>query len=303
MAADPFTAQLAVDGMGFTGNPLDRADALRTDADKIRALRDGPGARFLAFQDLKPVLDAGGGRPKLLWLAREDVPPDSTTVFLGLQGEIPHFAVAVPADDAVPGRALEARTAAMQMDPAATAVIGQARALLSWHATHSHCAVCGGTTRLARAGYARRCDACNAEHFPRTDPVVIMLVIDGERVLLGRQPQFPPRFFSALAGFIEPGETLEEAVAREVWEEAGLRTGRVRYVASQPWPFPSQLMIGCFAEAVSFELTVDTTELEEARWFSRDEVLAAMDGSGPFMMPPPVAIAHHLVTAWATLNT
>jgi NAD+ diphosphatase len=129
-----------------------------------------------------------------------------------------------------------------------------------------------------------------------------MLIIDGERCLLGRQPQFPAKFFSALAGFVEPGETLEEAVARETWEEAGIRCGRVRYIASQPWPFPSSLMIGCFAEALTTDIHVDTTELEEAHWFDREAVLAAMRGTGPFNMPPKMAIAHHLVKAWAELG-
>jgi NAD+ diphosphatase len=307
MSCDPFTAALDISGIGFTGNPLDRADALRTDAAKISDLRDGAGARFLAFQDLKPLLDTSGGSLQLLWQTRADMAPDTDVtqaVFLGLSGEIPHFAVAVPASASLPGRALDARAAAAQLADADSAVVGQGRALLSWHDTHAHCARCGAQTVMTKAGYARQCTnaACKADHFPRTDPVVIMLIIDGDRCLLGRQPQFPARFFSALAGFIEPGETMEEAVARETWEEAGIRCGRVRYVASQPWPFPSSLMIGCFAEATSFDIQIDMTELEEARWFSRSDVLAAMDGNGPFPMPPPLAIAHHLVKAWALLG-
>jgi NAD+ diphosphatase len=270
-------------------------------------LRDVDGARFLVFQELKPLLDAGSGSLQLLWQSRADIASGvdiSQTVFLGQLGEIPHFAVAAAKDVLLPGRAIDARAAATQLADADSAVVGQGRALLSWHAMHQHCARCGAPTRMTKAGYARQCtsDACKADHFPRTDPVVIMLVIDGDRCLLGRQPQFPARFFSALAGFIEPGETIEEAVAREIWEEAGIRCGRVRYVASQPWPFPSSLMIGCFAEAASFDIQIDTAELEEARWFSRSEVLAAMDGHGPFMMPPPLAIAHHLVSAWAKIT-
>jgi NAD+ diphosphatase len=308
MALDPFKAPLHVEGIGFTGNPLDRADASRADTAKIIALREGPGARFLAMQDLKPALDIGSGKPELLWLATADLPATADlagAVFLGLQGEIPHFAVAVPTGAALPGRVLDARTAAMQMESdAEMAIIGQARSLLNWHDRHRHCAVCGGSTAMSKAGYARHCTdaSCRAEHFPRTDPVVIMLIIDGERCLLGRQPQFPPKFFSALAGFVEPGETLEEAVARETWEEAGIRCGRVRYIASQPWPFPSSLMIGCFAEALTTDIHVDTTELEEAHWFDREAVLAAMRGTGPFNMPPKMAIAHHLVKAWAELG-
>jgi NAD+ diphosphatase len=305
MTVDPFTAPIVIDGMGFAGSPLDRADALRTDSARIDAMKRQAGARFLALQELKPAVDLSTGKARLLWLDGDDVDLAAEMVFLGLQGEIPHFALSVPSNAALPGKVLDARAAAMQMEPHDSAVIGHARAMLSWHQTHKHCAVCGATTTLAKAGYARKCsaEACAADHFPRTDPVVIMLVIDGDRCLLGRQPQFPARFFSALAGFIEPGETMEEAVAREVWEEAGLRTGRVRYVASQPWPFPSSLMIGCFAEATSFDLAIDKTELEDAQWFSRDEVLASIAGAGPFLMPPPMAIAHHLVKAWAKLNT
>jgi NAD+ diphosphatase len=305
MTFDPFIAPIVIDGMGFTGSPLDRADLLRTQPDKMQMLRDDPAARFLALQDLKPAVEIGSGTPRLLWLERDDVDLDAEMVFLGLKGEIPHFAVNVAAATTLPGKVMDARTAAMQMMPADSAVVGHARSMLSWHATHRHCAVCGAVTALAKAGYARKCsaEACGADHFPRTDPVVIMLVVDGDRCLLGRQPQFPPRFYSALAGFIEPGETMEEAVAREVWEEAGLRTGRIRYVASQPWPFPSSLMIGCFAEAISFDLVIDKTELEDAQWFSHDEVLASMAGAGPFLMPPPLAIAHHLVKSWALLKT
>jgi NAD+ diphosphatase len=302
--SDPFTAPIVIDGMGYTGNWLDRADALRSDATKIEALRQHPSSRFFALQSQKPVLDVGAMKPKLLWLEGDDIPAQSEAIFLGLRGEIAHFAVAIDSTVALPGKALDARAAAMQMEPADSAIIAQARSLVSWHERHQHCAVCGALTQMKKAGYQRICTNmdCNAEHFPRTDPVAIMLIIDGDRCLLGRQPQFPPRFFSALAGFVEPGETLEEAVARETWEEAGIRCGRVRYVASQPWPFPSSLMIGCFAEATSFDIVIDKTELEEAQWFSREECRAGFSGSGSFMVPPPVAIAHHLLKAWAYLD-
>ncbi len=302
--ADPFTAPIAIDGMGYTGNWLDRADALRSDATKIEALRRDRSTRFLAVQNQKPVLNTGSMKPTLLWLSADDVPVEGDAIFLGLQSEIAHFAIAVPSTFVVPGRALDARAAGMQMDPADSAILAQARSLVMWHERHQHCAVCGAPTVLKKAGYQRSCTNadCAAEHFPRTDPVAIMLIMDGERCLLGRQPQFPPRFFSALAGFVEPGETLEEAVIRETWEEAGIRCGRVRYVASQPWPFPSSLMIGCFAEATSFDIKIDTTELEEAQWFSRDECREAFSGSGSFMVPPPVAIAHHLLKAWAFMD-
>jgi NAD+ diphosphatase len=155
----------------------------------------------------------------------------------------------------------------------------------------------------SKGGYQRICESndCKAEHFPRTDPVVIMLVIDGDRCLLGRQPKFPPGFYSSLAGFIEPGESIEEAVAREVFEEAGIRIARVRYVASQPWPFPSSLMIGCFAEAITSEITIDVTELEDAKWFTKAETRAALAGDGPFRCPPPFAVSYPLLKSWAAL--
>jgi NAD+ diphosphatase len=235
----------------------------------------------------------------LRWLPAEAVEPARELVFLGLLEGVPHFA----ADMETPhpaGKHMDARTAASQLAPDQSAILGQGRAMLAWHAKHQHCAVCGTATALIKAGYARKCmnEACKAEHFPRTDPVAIMLVVDGDKCLLGRQPMFPPRFYSALAGFMEPGESLEEAVRREVKEEAGIKVGRVRYVASQPWPFPSSLMIGCWAEALSHDIQVDAQELEDARWFSRDEAAAALAGSGPFMCPPPLAIAHHLLKAW-----
>ncbi len=304
MPVDPFTCPLHIENMGFTGNWLDRADHLRSDAAALAALRDQADARFLLLQAHKPVLDVRQSRPQLLWLGRDDIDTTAESVFLGLAEGVPHFALRALPGSAVPGKSMDARAAGAQLVPADAAVIAQARSLILWHDRHQHCAVCGAATHIMKAGYQRRCSNpdCAADHFPRTDPVVIMLIIDGDRCLLGRQPQFPPRFMSALAGFVEPGETLEEAVARETFEEAGIRCGRVRYVASQPWPFPSSLMIGCFAEARSFDIKIDAQELEEAHWFSRDACQAALAGSGPFIAPPPVAIAHHLLKAWAELG-
>ncbi len=301
MSIDPFTAPLPpIQGMGFTGNPFDRADHIRTDSSELVAASRDPAARVLGFAELKPALGPDG----LLWLPLEEVPSDSTFVFLGLEEGAPRFAAAVPAGAFLPGKPTDARAAAMRLPPAQSAIMGQGRSLLAWHEKHGHCAVCGAPTQMSKGGYARSCssDACKAEHFPRTDPVTIMLVIDGERVLLGRQPQFPAGFYSALAGFLEPGETIEDAVRREVQEEAGLQVGRVRYVASQPWPFPSSLMIGCFAKAASTDIVIDKTELEDARWFSRAECAAVFEGHGPFAAPPPLAIAHHLLKTWLALG-
>jgi NAD+ diphosphatase len=192
------------------------------------------------------------------------------------------------------------------LSPADLAVYGAAKALVDWHARHRFCARCGHGTELRKGGWQRSCTnpACKADHFPRVDPVTIMTVEHEGRLLLGRQPRFPPRRYSALAGFVEPGETVEEAVAREISEEAGLVVRDVRYVASQPWPFPSSLMIACHAVTDSADLTIDRTELDDARWFTRDEVIAAMvqqvNGcdDAAFIAPPPFAIAHHLLVWW-----
>jgi NAD+ diphosphatase len=299
MESDPFKAALNPMDVGFIGSPLDRADHLRSDSDALKALRAGPKARFAAFADLRPIVDLSTGQPGLLWLTASEIPPGLPAIFLGLADGEAYFAVNVPADP----RAMDLRTAAGQMPHSSAAILGHARSLLAWHEKHGHCAVCGASTQLAKGGYQRICESndCKAEHFPRTDPVVIMLVIDGDRCLLGRQPKFPPGFYSSLAGFIEPGESIEEAVAREVFEEAGIRIARVRYVASQPWPFPSSLMIGCFAEAITSEITIDVTELEDAKWFTKAETRAALAGDGPFRCPPPFAVSYPLLKSWAAL--
>jgi NAD+ diphosphatase len=172
--------------------------------------------------------------------------------------------------------------------------------LASWHSRHGFCSVCGSPSAIFRGGWARRCDACGSEHFPRVDPVVIMLVEHDGRLLLGRQPIYPPGRYSALAGFVEPGETIEAAVARELGEEAGIAATDIDYIASQPWPFPSSLMIGCTARATSDVLTIDHDELDDARWFTRAEVAAAIAGdpAAPFLPPPPFAIARTLLDHW-----
>ena len=303
MSADPFTAPLPIPPVGFIGSPLDRADDLRRNPEALWALRTRPDARWLVMDDLSPIMSTSGDALDIRWTRRSELDGKGVEVFLGLEGEgAPRFAVPGKLADLDDGEAIDARAVAMRLGDGRAAIVAQARSLLDWHARHSFCANCGAPTTPAKAGYQRNCGGCSAEHFPRTDPVVIMLSIDGDRCLLGRQPRFPKGFLSAQAGFVEPGESLEEAVARELFEEAGVRTGRVRYVASQPWPFPSSLMIGAFAEATSTDIRLDEQELEEARWVTRDDCRAALAGNGPFNAPPPLAIAYTLLKTWVDLG-
>ena len=284
-------------GIAFAGARLNRADDLRRDPARLETLMDWR-ARLLKLDGLDPALDRDGG---LEWGTLADADPSSELVFLGLLGERACFAEVAPrliGSVAPPNPALWRALATMEHED--LAIYGAARSLVDWHARHRFCARCGQATKLSKGGWQRDCASCGAEHFPRVDPVTIMLVEHDDMLLLGRQPRFPPRRFSALAGFVEPGESVEEAVRREVFEEAGVVVREVGYVASQPWPFPSQLMIGCHAMAEDTALNVDRTELEEARWFSRDEVAQAMQGGedGAFIAPPPHAVAHHLLKWW-----
>ena len=292
-------------GIAFAGATLDRADHIRNDPEALGRLMDWR-ARLLVLNDLDPAIDPAGA---LGWGTLADADPASELVFLGLLGGKACFAEVSPTlkGSAAPfNPALWRALATMSHED--LAIYGTARSLVDWHARHRFCACCGQGTTLAKGGWQRACGACGAAHFPRVDPVTIMLVeheAKGERrVLLGRQPRFPPRRFSALAGFVEPGESIEEAVAREIFEEAGVRVRDVSYVASQPWPFPSQLMIGCHSHTDDPALTIDATEIEEARWFTRAEVTEAMafqaEGreDGAFIAPPPHAVAHHLLAWW-----
>jgi NAD+ diphosphatase len=219
-------------------------------------------------------------------------------IFLGLEGETPLFAPLVRAE--IGQSAWSVFPLLNRMAPGDAAIWGAARSLLEWHGRHAYCGRCGHETRPFRAGWGRRCANCGLEHFPRVDPVVIMLAEHDGKVLLGRQPRYPPGRYSALAGFVEPGESVEEAVARELLEEAGIEVADIRYVASQPWPFPGQLMIACIARAVSTEVILDTNELEDAIWVDRAGVAAALAGEAdaPFGAPPAYAIANTLMKHW-----
>ena len=272
----------------FSGPGLDRADALRVQPAAIASLAERPRARELVWSEGLPAIGEDGG---LVW--REVAAPD---LFLGFEGDEPRF-TAIP--DFVEGsRAAFGLMANLAADEAP--VFAAALSLGGWHRRHRFCANCGAPTKIVRGGWSRTCPDCEAEHYPRVDPVVIMLAEHHGSLLLGRQPQYPPGRYSALAGFVETGETVEAAVARELQEEAGIAVADVTYVASQPWPFPSSLMIGCTARALGRDLTIDTTELDDARWFSRDEVEAALrePDSGPFRPPPCFAIARTLLERW-----
>jgi NAD+ diphosphatase len=278
--------------IGFTGSTVERADHLRLEPEKIAAFAARGDARLLRLDGHDPVLGADG---RLVW----DKPAiESEHIFLGLQGEAPLFAPLIKVETGQ--RAWAVFRLLALMAPEDVALWGAARSLIEWHNRHCFCANCGGATRVFRAGWGRACDRCKAEHFPRVDPVVIMLAEHDGRVLVGRQPQYPARRYSALAGFVEPGESIEEAVARELKEEAGIEARQVRYVASQPWPFPGSLMIACIAETAADVLTLDRNELEDAFWVGRSEVEAALAGdpAAPFLAPPPFAIAHTLFQRW-----
>lgn len=307
----------------FGGSGLDRAAALRGDARAMERLRRAPQARALAVWRGKPAV-VGRERPGPAWL-RLDHPvlavAREAPIFLGLDAGAPRFAVDVSAwEPAVLPESLGAMfDASEQRHPelpedhrfvelravmaALTArdaeLMAMARALTGWHASHRFCARCGAPTGAAMAGWQRSCGACGAHHFPRTDPVVIMLVTRGNAVLLGRSHGWPEGMMSLLAGFVEPGETVEAAVRREVAEETSVRVGRVGYLASQPWPFPASLMLGCHAEALSDEIRVDPAELDRAAWVEREALAAAFRGERADLWPArPGSIARFLLWNW-----
>jgi len=304
----------------FANNPLDRAGHLRGNPDWLATQFGDENALFVPLWHLQPLvlpeLNPGDGRD-VGWLPRtalgDALRPDGLSVFLGInrRGK-PLFALDIShmssPEDIGPFKGMghfeDLRSLAATGDMARTelAILAQAKAMLDWHLRHGFCAVCGAASRLVEGGYKRVCDNCGSEHFPRTDPVVIMLATHGDQCLLGRQKGWPEGMYSALAGFMEPGETIEEAVARELQEEAGINVSAVRYYGGQPWPFPASLMIGCLAEADGMEITLDDVELEDAKWVSRADVQAAFNGAGGVAIPPEMAIAHQLMRAFADGN-
>jgi NAD+ diphosphatase len=296
--------------LGYTQSRLQRAAELRTDEAALARLaadaRAGTyviGGDWIVMKKGAPINDPLFTLPEARALG-----PATETVFLGLLDGAAQFGfgLAPAAAEALKTRdgflVTDLRSIAVQglVDAAHLPGIAEAKAVLHWHARHRFCPNCGAPTQLVCGGWKRDCAQCKTEHFPRTDPVAIMLAVDGERCLLGRSPRFVPTMWSCLAGFIEPGEAIEDAVRRETREEAGITCGRVVYFHSQPWPFPSSLMIGCHAEALTREIVVDHEELEDARWFSKEEIEAMLKRKHPdgLTTPPPVAIAHHLIRAW-----
>ncbi|WP_062785096.1 NAD(+) diphosphatase [Novosphingobium capsulatum] len=295
------TLARALPPIAYAGNPLDRADAVRTDPVRLAAVQAAPDAQLLVLDGLAPEFGADGG---LTWAPLQSAPDGADLVFLGLdEAGRGCFAAAAPGLGGSTAPAAPNLRALLDAMPARDlAIYGGARSLVDWHARHRFCARCGHATQATKGGWQRSCSnaGCGADHFPRVDPVTIMLVEHDGRLLLGRQPRFPAGRYSALAGFVEPGETVEEAVAREVLEEAGVRVRDVRYVASQPWPYPSSLMIACHALADDPTITIDQNELEDARWFTREEVSAALEGrpDAPFGAPTHTAVARHLLEWW-----
>ena len=305
--------------LGYTENFLDRMSAKRGDEAWVAATLADPRARLYLFGGEMPVLRRDGdmGDPLFTLAEAEPFGPGLETIFLGLANGAPRFGRLLP-DFAKPDpqayRIPEVQLAdptLLVTDMRTVAVSGQvashhlgpmaeAKAALYWHANHRFCGRCGAQSVATQAGWRRDCPACKAQHFPRTDPVVIMLPVDGDRCLMGRQRRFPPGMYSALAGFLEPGETIADAVRREIMEEAHISVGRVGYLFDQPWPFPGSLMIGCHAEATSREIEIDTEELEHARWFTREECWMMLARQHPERLtcPPPIAIAHHLIRAF-----
>ena len=294
--------------VGFSGNRIDRWSENRTDdvlekalADsRLRIMQTRGGRLYLKVADGRFDAYFGLGEARALGAKLDHA------VLLGMSEDGPVVMApgSVEPDDLPESiKAIDHRSVYVQglVEPGTLGELAQGAALLAWHRNHRFCGRCGAETQMRIGGYKRSCPSCAAEHFPRTDPVAIMLTVRGDRCLLGRSPHFAPGMYSCLAGFIEPGETIENAVRRETFEEAHIRLGRVAYHASQPWPFPYSLMIGCFGEALDEDIVFDGGELEDCRWFTRADVLAMIAGNHPegIVIPPPGAIASHLIRTWA----
>jgi len=295
---------------GFINNILDRAAHLRTKDEKLMAMESDPRSRaYLVHRDSLVVKKEGEATRALLTLDEAlKCGANPGTIFLGLRDGTPVFGMGISAGAAedlmtrndVAVADLRGMATQGMVAPGELSAIAMAKSMVNWHQRHSYCANCGQRTAMKEGGWKRECPGCKAEHFPRTDPVVIMLVTHGDKCLLGRAPRFLPGMYSCLAGFVEAAETIEDAVRREVFEESGIRCTDVSYYMTQPWPYPSSLMIGCAARALNEDIVVDRTELEDARWFDRDEarLMIARQHPDGLAGPHPFAIAHHLLGRW-----
>lgn len=293
--------------VGFAGNTIERQSEKRSEEDVANALAD-PSARLMLMRGGRLLLKANGSGFDPDFRVDEAAPYQPSfddAVLLGRSALGPVLAVPAGIDlETLPEtvKAIDYRSVNVQglIDPPALGAMAQGAALLAWHASHGFCGKCGHRSEMRSGGYRRVCPNCSTEHFPRTDPVAIMLSVTRERCLLGRGPHFMPGMYSALAGFIEPGESIEDAVAREVLEESGLIVQDVRYHSTQPWPFPSSLMIGAICTVGEGEAHPDEEELEEVRWFTREEIALMFQRKHPdAFAPTPIAIAHHIIKAWA----
>lgn len=287
--------------MPFAGSTIDHIETQRSPAE-LQAFVAKPQARCIIFHKGSPALKETGGlhriHPSEL-IGRNLIDPGP--IFLGLEGQAPLFAASLqnPEDVTHQDNYKDLRSATRFLSPEEMALAGRAKSLLDWHFNHRFCAKCGQVSQPEGGGIKRKCPSCETEHFPRVNPVVIMLILSGDKVLLGRGAGWPENAMSALAGFISPGESMEEAVARETFEEVGIKVKNPRYIFSQPWPWPSQLMMGVFCDAESEELTINKDELEDARWFTKDEVHAVYNKTGEaFLRLPRFTIAHHLLRHW-----
>lgn len=294
----------------FISNTLDRAAHLRLNDEKLFALENKRDSRAYVIYRDSLVMKKDGDNVRALLSIDEALKfgANPGTIFLGLRDGAAVFGMSISpqASEKLIGRddvvVSELRGMAMQgiVPPEELSAVAQAKSMVSWHQRHGFCANCGAKSSMAEGGWKRVCPSCKTEHFPRTDPVVIMLVSNGDRCLLGRQKQFPPGMYSCLAGFVEAAETIEDAVKREIFEESGIRCTDVTYYMTQPWPYPSSLMIGCSARALNDEIVIDKVELEDARWFDRDEAMLMWKREHPDGLagPHPFAIAHHLLGRW-----
>jgi NAD+ diphosphatase len=286
----------------YSGAGHDRAAHRRLDAGWLGARRADPKTRVLLMSGLE-VLVSGGDQPSalLLTVAELGEPLPETAIFLGEHEGAGLFATEVGASAPPNGRFVEVRAIGARLPAREAGWLAYARALAHWHSRHRFCGVCGGPTVSDQGGHLRRCESCGAQHFPRSDPAVIVLVTHlhpehGERCLLGRSARFPAGMYSTLAGFVEPGESLEETVRREIYEEAGVELTDVQYRSSQPWPFPASLMLGFRARAKSDRLRIDPEELVAAGWYTRAELIDPE--RRPVQLPNPDSIARHLIEDW-----